>query len=350
MELSVLVQEFKDRTEIMDNKKVVGMIVYGSRVNHYESVKSDLDIAIITDGENSYKGVQVINGVRVEMNIFSLNDIFWLIDEDRKNNNRFFASVFNTGKTVKNEGGIVDILRKSINSRYIGGMEKRSICEEKKDELNYLYYSFINAEGHTGEENYFYYNLLEKIRSNYNYVNNCSRLVFTKVYDVFMNNNFMSNYYQLKMPDKAFMGKYLEALGTQDYNKRKELVEELLAMIEFIPDKVSYANGKRSFYGISALSDLKYRTVYLQEKIKKGEEMLISNHAIKDSVYYILLYRLKDLIYHLRMDEDEEIQEQTREALDALSVDDRIKCLESLFSFIDRKFNIDYDNYLIKKY
>lgn len=343
-----LIQRFKDENKIMENDQVVGMIAYGSRINNYDTLKSDMDIMLITNGISSYVARQLLEGVRFDINIVPLNLIGYLIEYDRDHNDRYYTSVFNTGSVEKNINGIIDYLKDEINSSYVGGLDKRKIKHDSKIELGRFYWNFMDYKGESAYEDYFYYNLLELIRQNYNYVHNCSRLNFTKVFDLFINSQKMRVYYQLKLPKQDFMDAYLVALNTKDKKKRKEMLDVLLGFInvnaldldsddEFLPAKLED-------------HEIQYNVVYLKGRVEKVEEMIISNHFAKDFVYYVVLYRLKSLLFQIDKNEALEMEEEFECAILAQSDDDRIKYAEAIFGHIDKKFNIDYDNYLIKKY
>lgn len=343
-----LIQKFKDLNKIIENDKVVGMIAYGSRVNNYDTELSDLDIMLITNSKNSYVGHQSIEGISVDINIVSLNIIGYLIEYDAVHNDRYYSSVFNTGSVEKNVDGIIDYLKDEINSRFNGRLEKRKIRHESLVELANFYWNFIDYGDDSIYEDYYYYNLLELIRQNYNYVHNCSRLNFTKVYDLFVNNRSMRVYYQLKLPKQDFMDTYLGSLNAKNKQKRKEVVDKLMSFIN-----VTYSDLDRDEAFIpKELEDneIQNDTVYLRNRIKKVEEMILSDHFAKDFVYYIVLYRLKNLLMQIDRKEVLEMEEEFNKAISAKTDDDRIKSLEAVFAHIDKKFNIDYDNYLIKKY
>ena len=343
-----LIQKFKDENKIMDNETIVGMIAYGSRINNYDTLKSDMDVMLITNGINSYVARQLLEGVRFDINIVPLNLIGYLIEYDRDHNDRYYNSVFNTGRVEKNVDGIIDYLKDEINSSNIGGLEKRKIKHESKVELGSFYWNFIDYKGEPAYEDYLYYNLLELIRQNYNYVHNCSRLNFTKVFDLFINNQKLRLFYQLKLPKQDFMDAYLVALNTKDSKKRKEMLGVLLDFINVNP--LDLDSDEEFMPAKLEDHEIQYNVVYLKGRVEKVEEMIIGNHFAKDFVYYVVLYRLKSLLFQIDKDEVLNMEEEFKDAILAQSDDDRIKSLEAIFGHIDKKFNIDYDNYLIKKY
>ena len=343
-----LIQKFKDVNKIMENDKVVGMIAYGSRVNNYDTESSDLDIMLITDSKNSYVARQTIDGVSVDINIVSLNIIGYLIEYDRNHNDRYYASVFNTGSVEKNVEGLIDYLKDEINYSYIESYQKRRIKGNFLVNLWSFYWDFRNCNDETIYDDYLYYNLLELIRQNYNYVHNCSRLNFTKVYDLFVNNRFMRDYYQLKLPKQDFMDAYLEALNIRDKQKRKEVINKLMGFInvchlELDSDDVFVSKKVKD-------NEIQNDVVYLRNRVKKVENMIICDHVAKNSVYYVVLYRLKTLLMQIDSKEVLEMEDEFDVAISAQGDYERIKYLEAIFAHLDKKYNIDYDNYLIKKY
>lgn len=349
METSTLIQKFKDKNKIMENDMVLGMISYGSRVNNYAEDDSDLDILLITDGKYSYKAKQKIDGVIIDINIYSLDQIGYIVEEDRKNNNRYFVSTFNTGIIEKDANGIMEYLKDLINSRFRDVVGIRKLVRDKISEIGNLYQSFIIDMGSDVHRDYIYYNLLEKIRTNYSYMYNCSRLSYTKAYDVFLNSSLMNEYYQLKLPKGEFICIYMEALETKDFEARRKIIKKLLDFLNLTNFDLC---GTTMYYrvGDETVDEIRFKIVCLKEQISKVEGMLINGHSASDSVYYILLYCIRDLLFLIDGDCALAIEGEFIEAYSAKDVDERIKRIEDLFAYIDKNFNLDYDNYLIKRY
>lgn len=341
-----LIQKFKDKNKIMEDKMIAGMVVYGSRVNNYGNDQSDLDVFLISNGENTYKAMQKIDDISIDSNIVSLNHIFDLIEQDKEEHASYYSSVFNTGIVEKNEEGIVDYIKDKVNERFLGENDKRKMYSFEKIQLGNLFARFNNINRNKLYDDYLYYNLLDKIRTNYFYINNYSRLSFPKVYDVFRNNRFITVYYQLRLPNKDFIDLYLNALSESDYDKRLELLRKMFTMIGIDSHELYSYNAVKK----NAQDNLALRMFYLREKIVKVETMLINKHLASDYVYNIMLYRLKEFFWLLGSDEVSVVDEEFNAALLAKDIDERIKYLEALFAHIDKKFNIDYDNCLIKKY
>lgn len=349
METQALIQKFKDNNRIMENTKVLGMISYGSRINNYATNDSDLDILLVTDGKYSYVARQTIDGIKVDINIYSLDQIGYIIEGDREINNRYFVSVFNTGIIEKDENGIMEYLKDLVNTRSKDINGTRKLAREKVSELGNLYQRLMNANEEDVYKDYIYYNLLEKIRSNYNYMYNCSRLNFTKVYDIFSNKCLINAYYKLKLPKKEFIYWFMVALNTKDLEKRKELSKKLLGFLYL--NVFDLSGGTILYEGTTKSKDeLLFNVAYLKDRIKKVESMLISKHSASDSVYYILLYRIRELLFEVDMDCALDVELEFEQACLASDLDERIKSIEDLFVYIDKKFDLDYDNYLIKRY
>ncbi|MDE5630465.1 MAG: nucleotidyltransferase domain-containing protein, partial [Bacilli bacterium] len=166
METKCLIQRFKDENKIMQNEYVAGMIVYGSRVNNCNSESSDLDVFLVSLGNNSYRASKKLNDIRIDMNIISLNHIFDLIDQDYEENASYYPSVFNTGLVEKNDDGIVDYIKDRVNNCEVEKIHKRSIHIYERIELGNLYMSLLNNSRDINFDDYLYFNLLDKLRTN----------------------------------------------------------------------------------------------------------------------------------------------------------------------------------------
>lgn len=347
MDVRELIQKFKIENKIMENDKIVGMIAYGSRVNHFENKNSDLDILLISKGQHSYHAAQVIDEINVDINIISLDEIFFLIETNRRENNRYFSSVLNTGLVEKNEEGVIDYLKDVVNSRYIGGIENRDVMDNQKQELANLYHAFKNYLG-DGYNDYLYYNLLEKIRLNYNYVNNCSRCSFMKVYDIYLNNKYMNIYYQLKLPTNKFMNTYLQAIKEKEYKKRQILLNELLSIINISPETLFEDNILINHQSDINKRELEWNLVSIHNNVCKMENLLLSNHPNALFAYNVLIYKIRQFYDTTNNRFSSEFEDCFANCLKAKSDDQKIKFLEELFCFIDKPFEMNYQHYLIK--
>ncbi len=290
--------------------------------------------------------MQTIDGVKIDINIVSLNHIFSLIEQDHRENASYYPSVFNTGVVLKNEEGVVDFIKDRVNEHEKFSTLKREMQNYEEANLGNLYMEFINMSRDTIYDDYLYYNLLEKIRTNYFYLHNYSRVGFNKVYDCFKNSRCINTYYQLKLPDRKFMDFYLEALFEKDYKARLEILNNMFAMIDINTDLLY----SEKIYLDEYCSGLDLKMVYLREKIAKVEMSLISEHPASDYVYYVALYRLQNLMWLINDEESHDAMEEFSKALLSTDIDARIKSLENIFTYVSKSFNIDFDNYLIKKY
>lgn len=348
MEVRALIEKFKDKNDIMNLDIVTGMVVYGSRINHFDSDISDLDILLITNGNNCYKGGQYIEGIKIELGIYSVDKLLSLIYEDKVNNNRFFPSVFNTGLVEKNVDNIVGSLKEFANEQFIGSKEKRLIDREVKNELQKMYKQFKITKDSIYED-FNYFNLLELIRNTYLYRNRLSRLAFTKVYDLY-NDSRLNTYYQLKLPPLEFTSTFITALSAKGFDVRLKIIDELLKMLGLDPYYFSLSHDSFKVWDIEDFTELEYRIIYLCDKIRKVEDMLITNHPSKMYVYHITLNRLRDLIMLINAGDFSEVNDAFEYANKVKTDNERIEALEKLFSHIEQKFNLDYNNYLVKRY
>ncbi|MDE6141104.1 MAG: hypothetical protein K2G03_00735, partial [Bacilli bacterium] len=139
---------------------------------------------------------------------------------------------------------------------------------------------------------------------------------------------------------------YLKALEEKDYIMRLEYLSQLFAMVGIDVDELWDEHIIRE----KKETNIELKLVYLKDKIEKVESMLISNHPAKDYVYFVLLYKMKRLFWLITDAEIKEVEEEFKRALSVYNVDDRIKYVEAILAHIDKNYNIDYDNYLIKKY
>lgn len=88
-----IAQSFLEETDIKNNRKVLLVMAYGSRITHNSRKNSDLDILVVIDNDCGYRAEMMIDGVHLDISIMTLDRIIEDINLGRANGNMYVESV-----------------------------------------------------------------------------------------------------------------------------------------------------------------------------------------------------------------------------------------------------------------
>ena len=265
MSYQYLTNKFLEKTGYIEDDNILAIVVYGSRVTRKYKDTSDLDIFIITSRKTSYKGMMIIDGIKIDYNIYAERKLFQKALEERENNNSYFSSILKTGQIIKNKNGILESLSIFLEKIEIP-QDKKRLSHHFKTELQKLYEFFL-----TTKEDFWYYNLLEKLRIAYSYLKNYSYISMIKVYDIFLNSEEYEKIYDLNLPDKNFMAIFLKGVLEKDNKSRLEIINLIINNLGL--DLNGPLITKDSFSYLSS-AKAQYELLILHNKILKAIEYL----------------------------------------------------------------------------
>lgn len=339
MSLQELIEKFLSKTGYLEDEKVCAIVVYGSRVRGTNKDNSDLDVLVISKLRKNMKAAMLIDGIKVDYNIFSVYDLFDIAYEKRIINNAYFESILKNGFVIKNNGILEEL------KEYLEGLEeiknnKKKVSNQVLDEIKDLYDNFV-----TTKQSYWYYNLLEKLRMTYNYLNNCSYVSMIKVYDVFSNGDFYEDAYSISLPSLSFRSLFIEAVTTTEFDLQLNVINRIIEILGM------NLNKNRDYYKEEELfltdNDIKNELIIIYNKVEKMIDLLTNNHPYADYSYNVLLRQI-DLFYQrVYRNNSTEINDAIKNA-NKISNEERVKILRELFGIVDKDYRFDYDNYMIK--
>lgn len=339
MSLEELLKKFLEKTEYDKNPQIKAIVAYGSRVRKTNKENSDLDILVITSQNKNYKSGMVIEGIKVDCNIYSVNDLFDIAYDKKLANNTYFESVLKSGKVLKDNGilgELEDYLQEISNTK----SRKKKLSLDAVNEIKDMYDNFTNTKS-----SYWYYNLLEKLRMAYNYLKNCSYISMVKVYDIFSNRDFYQDAYSVSLPDESFVTLFLEAVNVDEYDTQLEIVHHILNLLGInVNREIDFLDDEESFFNDV---DIKNELLVLYNKIEKVIELLDGNHPYATYTYNVLLRHLEVFYQRVYRRNNNEIDKAIKSAK-ANNNADRIKVLKELFGIVDKDYRFDYDNYMLK--
>lgn len=338
MKLEELIEKFLDRTNYHNDDKILAIVFYGSRVKRTNKEASDLDVMIITNQNHSSKVAMVIEGIKVDCNIFSAKELFDFVYDKWLANNAYFNSVLKNGLIIKNNGILEELEDYLLELEYMNqGKKKLSLrfLEEIKD----MYDNFK-----MNKKDFWYFNLLEKLRMAYNYLKNCSYVSMVKTYDIFSNADFYRDVYNLIIPDQSFIDLFLSAIECDDYDIRLTIIDSILNTLGIDISREVEVDASDTFYNDD---DIKNQLLIIYNKKEKVLEFLENGHPYVYYTYCVLL-RQMDLFYQqIYRCSSKDIDEAIRNS-NSSSAQSKIETIKKLFGIVEADYHFDYNNYVLK--
>lgn len=339
MSLEKLIDKFLDKTGYLENDKVRAIVVYGSRVKGTNKNSSDLDILVITEQNKNFRLGMFIEGVNVDVNIYSSRDLFDVAYDKKRANNNYFVSVLKTGIVIKNDG-ILEELSDYLDELADMRFGKKKLSLEVFAEIKSIYENFISTKSL-----YWYFNLLEKLRMTYNYLKNCSYISSVKVYEIFRNCDYYQDAYSLKLPDAQFISLFLDALSVIDFDIQVSIIRTIMNNLGIdINRSIDYFDDTEKFFNDN---DIKSELLVIYNKVEKVVEFLKENHPYADYAYNVLLRHIYLFYKRIYRTSSKDIDDSISKA-NSISNEERIKTLEELFGIVEKDYHFDYDNYMLK--
>lgn len=324
-----------------ENKNVLGIIFYGSRNYKTNNDNSDIDLLIITDSSNNYKGVTYIDGIKIE---YFEKNIYYLLEQIdilEQSLDRSLVSIFTNGTNIFSRNQTLEYLKEEILSKNYYPQKKKKI---NSTILN-NWYEFLNSlKTQNNFFNYVYHNLLENIRVAYHEKNGYSKIPNMKTYELYTNKKYASQYYCVNLPDQKFINLYLELI-LNEYNKEK---------LESLIKQVICDNSNNYQYKNYKKIELKYTSTIVANYVSKVSASLKNNHPAYLHYYYLTLEKIRKMYCNIN-DIDDRIDQfgynYEQEFLFlfnlCLNSDNKSENIEKLFDFVSKPLNMNYKKYKI---
>lgn len=339
MSLENLIQTFLDKTGYLQDNKILAIVVYGSRVRKTNKESSDLDILVISDDTKNYKASMMIEGIRVDYNIYSVRDIFDIAYSNKVANNAYFESVLKTGMVIKNQNYVIEQLESYLEELRNLKTGKKKLSLKVIGKIKEAYEDFISKRD---LPSYFY--LLECLRTSYNYIKNCSYVSMIKVYDVFRNRDFYEETYSIKIPGETFTSLFLMGIETSDYDIQLEIVGRLLLMLGIDLNQDVYYEKNDCLRNSDAI---KRELIVLHNKVLQVILFLKGNHPYGPYCYFVTLQQMNEVYFSIYGEDSPDILETIKISMDK-SNEEKASLIKRLFSLLDKDYHLDYDNFMLK--
>lgn len=333
-----IIYKFLDEQDYLNRKEILGIIFYGSSNYKTDTKYSDIDLLIITNDENNYKGVTYVDNKKIEYFEKNVYDLAQKIEELPSNFDRSLESIFTNGKVIYDKHKTIENLKDLVleNNEYPRKKKQNKFYSTSFSELKKTFFSTDKTSPYF---NYIYYNFLEEIRKEYHMQNGYSKLPVNKIKKLYENSDYSEKYYCVKLPDVGFRNLYISLL-----EKYKE--DEFNVLLGKLKRKQTIKNN----FNVRK-NNVKYSSTIIYSLIEK---IIVKDTNEKDylSLYYIALEKIRNLYCNINkldnsLDNIYEYDSSFFEIFNDCVSNSSKENITLLFNYLSSKIDIDYKKYKI---
>lgn len=333
-----IIYKFLDEQDYLNRKEILGIIFYGSSNYKTDTKDSDIDLLIITNDENNYKGVTYVDNKKIEYFEKNVYDLAQKIEELPSNFDRSLESIFTNGKVIYDKHKTIENLKDLVleNNEYPRKKKQNKFYSTSFSELKKTFFSTDKTSPYF---NYIYYNFLEEIRKEYHIQNGYSKLPVNKIKKLYENSDYSEKYYCVKLPDIEFRNLYISLL-----EKYKE--DEFNVLLGKLKRKQTIKNNFNA-----RKNNVKYSSTIIYSLIEK---IIVKDTNENDylSLYYIALEKIRNLYCNINkldnsLDNIYEYDSSFFEIFNDCVSNPSKENITLLFNYLSSKIDIDYKKYKI---
>lgn len=333
-----IIYKFLDEQDYLNRKEILGIIFYGSSNYKTDTKYSDIDLLIITNDENNYKGITYVDNKKIEYFEKNVYDLAQKIEELPSNFDRSLESIFTNGKVIYDKHKTIENLKDLVleNNEYPRKKKQNKFYSTSFSELKKTFFSTDKTSPYF---NYIYYNFLEEIRKEYHIQNGYSKLPVNKIKKLYENSDYSEKYYCVKLPDIEFRNLYISLL-----EKYKE--DEFNVLLGKLKRKQTIKNNFNA-----RKNNVKYSSTIIYSLIEK---IIVKDTNEKDylSLYYIALEKIRNLYCNINkldnsLDNIYEYDSSFFEIFNDCVSNPSKENITLLFNYLSSKIDIDYTKYKI---
>ena len=333
-----IIYKFLDEQDYLNRKEILGIIFYGSSNYKTDTKYSDIDLLIITNDVNNYKGVTYVDNKKIEYFEKNVYDLAQKIEELPSNFDRSLESIFTNGKVIYDKHKTIENLKDLVleNNEYPRKKKQNKFYSTSFSELKKTFFSTDKTSPYF---NYIYYNFLEEIRKEYHIQNGYSKLPVNKIKKLYENSDYSEKYYCVKLPDVGFRNLYISLL-----EKYKE--DEFNVLLGKLKRKQTIKNNFNA-----RKNNVKYSSTIIYSLIEK---IIVKDTNEKDylSLYYIALEKIRNLYCNINkldnsLDNIYEYDSSFFEIFNDCVSNSSKENITLLFNYLSSKIDLDYTKYKI---
>lgn len=221
--------DFLNKMGYIENKNCEGIVFYGSYSTGFYNDKSDIDLHIIfnnNDPEKIIRGIDTVDGFRIEYFEKPLDDLYGRAICDFNNQSNVLLSMIGHGKVLFDRNGEIKKLQDYIINLYsnvLPGLNDNEIYEQIAIINNRL----IDLErlGKTNDEyfTHLYHLTVEKIRKFYYRKNGFPEIPTSKVLDFYKDDTYSKTIFKIT-PPVEFIQLYYACLDESKSNVERIII------------------------------------------------------------------------------------------------------------------------------
>jgi len=238
--------KFIKEMDYLNNKHVLGMIVFGSSLTGHNTVNSDIDLRVVFDNNEPnrlIRGVKTIDGTKIEYFEKPLNDMYLTIENEYANQNNASYSIIAKGTIVFDRNDSIKKLQQYAINRFKNPLPPLSE-DEAKEQKAIINNKLIKLEQYALEDSpYFehlYHLVIGKIRKVYHRISGISKFPTSKVYKIYTDDEYRKSTYK-ENPEQEFVDMYIELI-TNNCNNKFEKLQNLRTFYDYSMRNINLNN------------------------------------------------------------------------------------------------------------
>lgn len=219
----------------LENDHVLGAFFYGSYLTGYNESHSDIDMLIIFDNDNPkqlIRGNKYVDGIRIEYFEKPINDVYLTIENEYNSQSNAPLSIIGTSKILFDKNGSLKELQDYALKIFSNPLPPLD-SEDAREYVSILNNRMEKVRKAAYENNpnfiHLYHLTIEKIRKFYHRLNGFPALPTSKVYRVYLDEEYRKSFYKENIPEKEFVSTYISAITdtTTSYEEKLNNIENL---------------------------------------------------------------------------------------------------------------------------
>ena len=191
------------------NENVLGIVFYGSSKYKTNTSSSDIDILIVTDKQENYKGVIYIDSVKIEYFERNIYSLLYKIEGLEFSYDRYLVSLFKNGEILYSKNNTIECLQDEILCKSDESKTRKKKTHPKLDEW---YYYLFTLNDDTIFFDYVLHNFLEHLRRAYHEEKGYNKIPTMKSYQLYTNKEYAKEIYCVNLPKDDFTTPYLDMI------------------------------------------------------------------------------------------------------------------------------------------
>ncbi|HAB67190.1 MAG TPA: hypothetical protein DCE23_07470 [Firmicutes bacterium] len=333
-----VVEKFISNVEGKVKRRIITILVYGSRVLNTARQDSDLDIMVIAEGNRNYRLGDVIDGIKIDCILYGINNIYDVMEEKKRQGNTFFGSILDYGYVYQDLEDVIPIMKAYLEELDDIRTSKRKISNRMAMSLKAAIEVYLEYQ-----DDYSYYNLLEIIRGIYHYKGFYSFLSLNKVVRIYEESDRYEENYSLRLPKNSFRELFLRGIKTFDIAERKGILRELISLLNIDLDSLTDTYQEEKMFSDD---EIKYKLLIFYNRCANLEKMLDMDSSTFKYIYYVTLKQLLEFGKIIKCEKIDYRQERNING-DSSNLE-MMKYIWQVFLDVGRNYHFDYKKYMIK--